>query len=71
MTKDEKVMFPLICKNTDKFNKIKEIFFNEYPEYSEKEGKFYNSKNNNLLNDDESLEECKIKTNDIIIFEFE
>ena len=26
MTKDEKIIFPLMCKNTDKFNKIKESF---------------------------------------------
>ena len=67
MTKDEKVMFPLMCKNTDKLNKIKEIFFKEFPEYSENNGNFY-CHNNNLLKNDETLEECKIKTNDIIIF---
>ena len=70
MTKDEKLMFPTICKNTDKFKKIKEIFLKEFPEYSETKGKFYYH-NNNVLKDDESLEECKIKTNEIIIFEYE
>ena len=69
MTKDEKVMFPLMCKNTDKFNKIKEIFFKEFPEYSDNNGNFY-CHNNNLLKNDETLEECKIKTNDIIIFDY-
>ena len=70
MTKDEKIMFPIICKNTDKFKKVKEIFLKEFPEYSETKGKFY-YQNNNLLKDDESLEEYKIKTNEIIIFEYE
>jgi len=69
MTKDEKVMFPLMCKNTDKLNKIKEIFFKEFPEYSVNNGNFY-CHNNNLIKNDETLEECKIKTNDIIIFDY-
>ena len=68
MTKDEKVMFPLMCKNTDKLNKIKELFFKEYPEYSEKNGNFYC--HNNILTIDKSLQECNIKTNDIIIFDY-
>ena len=69
MTKDEKIIFPLICKNTDKFHKIQEIFFKEFPEYSQKKGNFY-IKNNNLLSSDESLEKYKIKTYDIIIFSY-
>ena len=69
MTKDEKVMFPLMCKNTDKLNKIKEIFFKEFPEYSDNNGNFYC--HNNLLTIDKSLQECNIKNNDIIIFESE
>ena len=69
MTKDEKIIYPLMCKNTDKLNKIKEIFYKEYPEYSENNGKFYC--HNNILKDNKSLEECKIKTNDIIIFDYE
>ena len=69
MTKDEKVMFPLMCKNTDKLNKIKEIFYKEFPEYSDNNGNFYC--HNNLLTIDKSLQECNIKNNDIIIFESE
>ena len=69
MTKDEKIIYPLMCKNTDKINKIKGIFFKENPEYSENNGKFYC--HNNILKDNESLEECKINTNNIIIFDYE
>ena len=70
MTKDEKIMFPLICKNTDKFNKIEEIFFKEFPEYSKNKGKFYY--HNNIISKlDDSLEDFHIKTNDIIIFDYE
>ena len=71
MTKDEKIIFPLLCKNTDKFSKIKEIFFEKFPEYEKRKGKFYNRNKNKFLMMNESLEKCKIKTNDIIIFEFE
>ena len=69
MTRDEKLMIPLMCKNTDKFNKIEEQFFKEFPEYSENKGNFY-SHNNNLLKAEESLEKSNIKTNDIIIYEY-
>ena len=69
MTKDEKIMIPLICKNTDKFSKIEEQFFKVFPEYSENKGNFY-SHNNNLLKAEESLEKSNIKTNDIIIYEY-
>ena len=71
ITKDEKVMFPLICKNTDNINKLKEIFFKEFPEYSQSKGIFYKRNKNNLLKSDKTLEECNIKSNDIIIFESE
>ena len=71
ITKDEKVMFPLISKNTDDVKKLKEIFFKEFPEYSENKGIFYKRNKNNLLKSDKTLEECNIKYNDIIIFESE
>ena len=71
ITKDEKVMFPLICINTDNINKLKEIFFKEFPEYSQNKGIFYKRNKNNLLKSDKTLEECNIKYNDIIIFESE
>ena len=71
ITKDEKVMFPLICKNTDNINKLKELFFKEFPEYSQNKGIFYKRNKNNLLKSDKTLEECNIKYNDIIIFESE
>ena len=69
MTKDEKVIFPLMCKNTDKFNKIKEIFFEEFPEYSKNKGKFYKGHKMIYLNSNKTLEEINIKSNDIIIFD--
>ena len=70
MTKDEKIIFPLMCKNTYTLSKIKEIFFKEYPEYSENKKKLDIRHKNNCLKLDDTLEECNIKNNDIIIFEF-
>ena len=69
MTKDEKIIFPLMCKNTDKLNKIEDIFFSKFPEYSKNKGKFY--VHYNLLKPAISLEENNIKNNDIIIFEYQ
>ena len=66
MTKNEKIIFPLLSKNTDKFGTIENKFFEEYPEYNNN-GNFLI--NNNLLDKEKTLEECKLKNNDIIIFE--
>ena len=67
MTKDEKVIFSLICKNTDKFIKIQEKFYKKYPEYLENKGTF--KINSHLIQNNKTLEESNIKDNDIIIFE--
>ena len=67
MTKDEKIIFPLLCKNSDNIKKIETIFYKEYPEYQENKGNFFI--NNNLMDKDKTLEEYKLKNNDIIIFE--
>ena len=56
-----------ICKNTDKFNSIENKFFIKYPEYIEDKGSFY--RRNNLIDKNKTLEECKLKDNDIIIFD--
>ena len=66
MTEDEKVIFPLICKDVNMFIIIEEKFYEEFPEYSEKKGKFFC--NNILLDKDKTLKDCKIKNNNIIIF---
>ena len=67
MTKDKKVIFSLICKNTDKFIKIQEKFYKKYPEYLENKGTF--KIKNHLIQNNKTLEESNIKDNDIIIFE--
>lgn len=67
MTKDEKAIFSLICKNTDKFIKIQEKFYKKYPEYLGNKGTF--KINNHLIQNNKTLDESNIKDNDIIIFE--
>ena len=66
MTEDEKVIFSLMCKNTDKFIKIEEIFYEKYPEYIVNKGIFF--LHNNIIDKNKTLEESGVKNNDIIIF---
>ena len=37
---DQKIHYSLICKNTDKFNRIEEKLYDIYPEYKETENFF-------------------------------
>ena len=61
---DQKLHYSVICKNTDKFSKIENMLYDEYPEYSESENHFL--VNGNEVNKYKSLEFNKIKNNDII-----
>lgn len=65
-TKDEKVLFSLIRKNTGKFIKVEEEFYERYPEYLECKGEF--RLRNNIIDKNKTLEESKLKNSDIIIF---
>ena len=67
ISKDEKVITSLLCKNTDEFSKVESRFYQEYPEYLP--NKVYFKFNNNLINKNKTLEEIKLKNNSIIIFE--
>ena len=62
---DQKVHYSIICKNTDKFSKIENMLYDEYPEYSESENHFL--VNGKKVNKYKSLEYNKIKNNDIIM----
>ena len=61
---DQKIHYSLICKNTDYFSKIETILYNEYPEYKETQNYFIF--NGIKINKYKTLEENKIKNNDII-----
>ena len=65
VSSDQKLHYSVICKNTDKFSKIENMLYDEYPEYSESENHFI--VNGNKVNKFKSLEFNKIKNNDIIV----
>ena len=66
VTEDHKVNYSLICKNTEKFNTIVENrVYDAYPEYKEKENYF--KVNGNKINKAKTLDENKIKNNDVIM----
>ena len=67
ITKDKNVIFSVLCKNTDKFIKVEKKFYKEHPEYLEKKGNF--KIRDKLIDKNETIEESKLKNNDIVIFE--
>ena len=69
---DQKLHFPIICKNTDIFTRLEKIIYDEFPEFSETENYFL--VHGVKIDKYKSLEYNKIKNNDIITlkpFEFE
>ena len=65
VSSDQKVHYSVICKNTDKFSKIENMLYDEYPEYSESENHFL--VNGKIVNKYKTLEYNKNKNNDIIM----
>ena len=65
MSKDENVIFSIICKNTEKFRNLEDKFYEKYPNYFESKNSF--ECNGKEINVYKSLEDNKIKDNDIII----
>ena len=67
---DQLILCSIICKNTDKFNKIEGQLCDLYPECSEKE--YYFLFNGQKINRNKTLEENGIKNNSLVIMnEFE
>ena len=62
---DQKIHYPIICKNTDKFSTIENILYDAYPEYIESQNCFL--VNGNLINKYKTLDFNKIKNGDIIM----
>ena len=65
-SRDQKVLYPIICKSSDKFTKIEEILCDKFPEYSEGENIFLI--NEQKINKLKNLEFNKIKFGDVISF---
>jgi len=64
-SQDQKIHNSIICKNTDKFNKVEDKLYEIFPDYSETENYFI--VNGNKINKYKTLDDNKIKNNDIII----
>ena len=64
LTENQNIHYSLICKNTEKFIRIENAFYKEYPEYFDSHNIFII--NGNIINKNKSLEENKIKNNDKI-----
>ena len=62
---DQKVHYPMICKNTDTINKLEGKLYEEYPNLTERENYFLCK--GGVINKFKSFEKMKIKNGDIII----
>ena len=62
---DQNMHYSIICKNTQKFTELEDKLYNNYPEYSCTYNYFM--VNGNRVNKYKSLDENKIRNNDIII----
>ena len=62
---DQNLYYSIICKNTDRFDTIEKKLYDVYSQYSETENYF--TVNGNKINKLKTLEDNKIKNNDLII----
>ena len=62
---DENILYSIICKNTEKFIKLEEKLYKDYPEYSKFDNYFM--VNGNKVDKTKTLDENKIRNSDIII----
>ena len=63
MSVDENIVFSVLCKNTDKFSKIVEIFYEKFPEYRDNSSFMING---SVINMDSNLVQENINNNIII-----
>ena len=62
---DKPFHYAVICKNTDKFHKIEEMLYEQFPEYLEE--KHYFTLGGNVLNQFKTIEQNNIKFSDKIL----
>ena len=65
---NEDIVYSIICKNTDKFSNIEEIFYKEFPEYRKMKVNFIIN-GNRIINKNKNLDDNIIKHNSIIIIQ--
>jgi len=68
-TEDKNIQYSVIAKNTDKFLRIEEKFYDAFPEFGKTENSFYI--NGNKINKYQTLEENAIKNSELIIIKLE
>ena len=61
---DQKVHYPIICKNKQKFNEVENLLYDKFPEYKDTENFFYSSGNKIIKS--KTLEENNIENGQII-----
>ena len=62
---DQKIHYPIICKNTEKFNILENRLFEKFSEYKESENYF--TFNGNKINKYMTIDENNIKNGDVIL----
>ena len=62
---DQKILYSVICKNTDKFEAVEQSLFEKYIEY--KQGEKYYFCGGNKIDTKKTIDENKIKDGDIIV----
>lgn len=68
-TEDKNIQYSVICKNSDKFLRIEEKFYDTFPEFGKAQNSFFI--NENKINKYQTLEENGIKNSDLIILKKE
>ena len=64
---NQDIDFTIVAKNTDVFSKIEKILYDNYPKYIDSENYFI--VNGSKINTHRTLEQNKIKNNDIVTLE--
>jgi len=64
---NQDIDFTIVTKNTDEFSKIEKILYDKYPQYKDSDNYFL--VNRSIINRNRTLEENKIRNNDILTLE--
>ena len=65
ITLNEDIHYSLICKNTDKFHRLEDAFYDKYPEFNNSNTIFLN--HDKIIDKSKNLESNNIIDNDFII----
>ena len=62
---DKKIHYSILCKDTDKFEKIENLLYDKYPQFKESKNIFISNGNN--IKSNKTIKENKIKDGDMIV----